>query len=215
MNKKICCIFGAGDFSSEHTIPDKAFVIAADGGLAHLEKLNITPDVILGDFDSYDMLNTNQNIVVFPKEKDYTDMFLAVKHAYELGYKDIYIYGGLGGSRFDHTFANIQLLEYFSKLGCKIILFGFNETITAISAFDNNSAHISINKSLTGYISLFALGGNVTGLNISGLKYELKDGMITTDFPLCTSNEFCNKEVNISISNGTLLIIINQKLTNL
>ena len=207
MNQKICCIFGAGDFTDSHTMPDNAFYIAADGGLKHLEKLNITPDVILGDFDSYDIKDYKENCIVFPKEKDYTDMFLAVKYAHELGYKEIHIYGGLGGKRFDHTFANIQMLEYYLKLGCKVILFGANEVITAISAHNRKAASISFDETNSGYISLFAVGGNVSGLTIKGLKYELNNATITTDFPLCVSNEFCSKQADISISSGTLLII--------
>ena len=207
MNQKICCIFGAGDFSDTHTMPDNAFYIAADGGLKHLEKLNITPDVILGDFDSYNIKDYNENCIVFPKEKDYTDMFLAVKYAHELGYKEIHIYGGLGGKRFDHTFANIQMLEYYLKLGCKVILFGANEVITAISAHNQKAASISFDETNSGYISLFAVGGNVSGLTIKGLKYELENHTLSSAFPLGVSNEFTGNNAIVTFKSGTLLII--------
>jgi len=50
LNKK-CYIVGAGDNSGTNFSKGKnEYVIAADGGLATLEKLGIQPDFILGDF---------------------------------------------------------------------------------------------------------------------------------------------------------------------
>lgn len=206
LNKKVCCIFGAGDVPDKIIIPDKAFIIAADGGLSHLNTLGLTPDIVLGDFDSYSNVISYENIIKYPKEKDYTDMFLAVKYGFDHNFRDFYIYGGLGGKRFDHSVANLQMLEHFSKKGCKINLYGKNQVVTAISA-DSSPASIAFDASCQGYISLFASGGKVTGLTIKGLKYELENSKLLTDFPLCVSNEFCGKDAAISIHTGTLIII--------
>lgn len=50
-----CYIFGAGGFyGMANRLPRAGtdYVIAADGGLMHLQKLGIRPDLCLGDFDS-------------------------------------------------------------------------------------------------------------------------------------------------------------------
>ncbi len=207
LNEKVCCVFGAGDITDKVNIPDGAFIIAADGGLDHLNKLGIVPNVVLGDFDSFVTEKPNSSFVQYPKEKDYTDMFIAVQYGYDKGFRDFVIYGGLGGKRFDHSIANLQLLEHFAKKGCKVILYGKNEAVTAVSAHFSSPASISFDSTYEGYISLFAFGGAVTGLTIKGLKYELEDSLLTTDFPLCVSNEFCGKTAEISFNTGTLIII--------
>lgn len=51
--EKVCYIFGAGDLYEENiTIPDNAFVIAADAGIYQTKALGIPVDLVLGDFDS-------------------------------------------------------------------------------------------------------------------------------------------------------------------
>ena len=207
MNKTSCCIFGAGDVPDVINIPDNAYIIAADGGLGYLNKLGVNPDIILGDFDSYKEEISSSNFIKYPKEKDFTDMFIAVQYAHRRGFTNIFIYGGLGGNRFDHSVANLQLLEHFAKKGCNINLYGKNEIVTAISGVPSSPASISFDASHKGFISLFASGDKVTGLTIKGLKYELENSALSTDFPLGVSNEFCNKSAEITIKTGTLILI--------
>ena len=48
-----CIIFCAGDFEAlAEPIRPQDYVIAADGGLLHLNRLGLQPDAIIGDFDS-------------------------------------------------------------------------------------------------------------------------------------------------------------------
>ena len=48
-----CIIFCAGEFDGLATpIAETDRVIAADGGFAHTQALNLQPDAVLGDFDS-------------------------------------------------------------------------------------------------------------------------------------------------------------------
>ena len=102
-----CIIFCAAEFHglAAPLNPDD-FIIAADGGLMHTQALGITPNGILGDFDSLGY--TPDNSTVFPVEKDDTDAMLAVRKGLELGYREFYLYGSLDGPRLDHTVANFQ-----------------------------------------------------------------------------------------------------------
>ena len=48
-----CVIFNAGDFTGLiEAIQPNDLVLAADGGLKHVQALGVTPDGVLGDFDS-------------------------------------------------------------------------------------------------------------------------------------------------------------------
>ena len=70
-----CIIFCAARFDTlAEPLQKDDFVIAADGGLVHTEKLGIVPNEILGDFDSLGY--TPQGANVFPVEKDDTDAML-------------------------------------------------------------------------------------------------------------------------------------------
>ena len=208
--KKSCCIFGAGDlYVKQVCIPSDALVIAADGGLYHLRTLGIRPDVFLGDFDSADKADAGENCVVFPSEKDYTDMFLAVEYGVKAGCTEFDLYGALGGTRFEHTYANLQLLEHFAAQGHILRLHGDGEIITAVSQPSSSAQDKTIyfDESHRGYLSLFAMGGEVRGVTLKGLKYPLDKQTLRTDFPLGVSNEFCGVPSEIRFTSGTLLMI--------
>ena len=109
MDSKICYIFGAGEQSScDIRLSGSDLVIAADGGFDYLKKLGLRADIVLGDFDSLsDSQNLPEDFIRYPKEKDDTDMMIAIKEGLARGYRTFRIYGGLGG-RLDHTIANLQ-----------------------------------------------------------------------------------------------------------
>ena len=64
------------------------YCIAADSGLVMADKLGLTVDLLLGDYDSVDKkifekYNGNTKTITYPCEKDYTDTHLALKKAIE------------------------------------------------------------------------------------------------------------------------------------
>src|SRR3954470_12794406 len=89
-------------------------LIAADGGALPLLRAGIVPQVVIGDMDSISTAGlaeleahgvTPQR---FPREKDETDLELALLHTATAGATKIDILGALGG-RWDHTLANVAL----------------------------------------------------------------------------------------------------------
>lgn len=213
MNTGICYLYGAGTYySDEIAVPgNEDMVIAADGGYDFLKKHNIIPDMLLGDFDSLSssdyITNAEDNhipVLSFPKDKDYTDMYLAAEEGMKHGYKTFHIYGGCGG-RIDHTIANIQLLSYITKKGCSGWLFANNSVLTIIN---DSSLNLTKDKLSSGYISVLSYSDVSYGVTISGLKYETDNITMTNSMVLGTSNEFIGKDCSISVQKGTLLIII-------
>lgn len=198
----ICYIIGALKADDIVLNPVKGdFIIAADGGLKSLEMLSVKADLIIGDFDSLGQIPKGSNVVRYPVEKDDTDTMIAVKEGLNKNYKTFVIYGGLGG-RFDHTYANIQLLTYIAGHNAIGYLLGEGIVITSIM---NNALYL--NKEKKGIISVFSSTSESKGVSISGLKYELKDSILTNQISIGVSNEFIGKESMIKVEDGILVVM--------
>ena len=196
-----CIIFCAGEFDALlEPICAEDFIIAADGGLRHTEKLGITPNLILGDFDSLGY--TPENALVFPIEKDDTDAMLAVKAGLQQGLRQFILYGALDGPRLDHTVANLQTLLYLLKQGATGKLVGKTQIATALK-----EGAMKFPAPTKGTVSVFAAGGVAEGVSLKGLKYPLTEGVLTPDFPLGVSNRFLGDEAEISVKKGSLFIV--------
>ena len=192
-------IFCAAQFDNlAAPVEDGDFILAADGGLRHVEKLNLIPHGILGDFDSLGYLP--EGAQVFPVEKDDTDAMLAARKGLELGFEEFIFYGSLDGPRLDHTVANFQTLQFLADRGATGYLVGNDYIITVI-----RNGSIRFPKNSTGIFSLFCLGPDAKGVTERGLHYTLEDGVLTSGFPLGVSNHFIGEEAEISVKEGSLL----------
>ena len=200
-----CIIFCAAEFDclAKPISPDD-FIIAADGGLVHLQKLELKPNEILGDFDSLGYTPTDGR--VFPVEKDDTDTMLAVRRGLELGYREFILYGSLDGPRLDHTVANFQTLQYLADRNAAGYLIGKDQMVTVIK-----NGSIAFPKEAEGTVSVFCLGPDARGVTLENLQYPLTEGELTNGFPLGVSNHFIGKESRISVKNGSLLVIWERK----
>lgn len=198
-----CIIVGAGEFFPGCTIQKQPgdLLIAADGGYQYLKELNLTPDLLVADFDSLTVsAPADIPVMRFKAEKDDTDMGLAISEGIRRGYTEFILYGGTGG-RADHTFANYQALIGLSKKGLRGLLIGNGYLTTAIT-----DSELSLNPLPSGTVSVFAADSRCEGVSIHGLKYELDRVPLTNDFPLGVSNELTGKAAVISVEKGTLLI---------
>ncbi len=200
--EKICYIIGA---CAPGTIAvadrEAALVIAADGGLRYLEEQNITPDLIVGDFDSLGRVPAGENIVLHPVEKDDTDTMLAVKHGLERGCGIFVLYGCVGG-RPDHTYANLQTLLFLARRGARAYLVGDGWVSCAIE----NTA-IEFPPALSGTISVFCPDGEAKGVTLRGLYYPLENAALCSAFPLGVSNHFTGVSASVCVRDGSLLLM--------
>ena len=196
-----CVIFCAAEFDRlVQPLEIGDYVIAADGGLRHTERLNITPDAVLGDFDSLGFAPEGAN--VFPVEKDDTDAMLAVRQGLTLGYREFLLYGSLDGPRLDHTVANFQTLQFLADQGAFGYLVGESTLVTVLK-----DGCLSFPAGTEGTVSVFCMGADAQGVTLEGLYYPLKDGVLTAGFPLGVSNHFTGAEAGISVEDGSLLIL--------
>jgi len=196
-----CIIFCAAGFDALlEPIQAEDFVIAADGGLVHTQGLGVTPDGVLGDFDSLGFVPEGAN--VYPVEKDDTDAMLAVRLGLQKGFREFVLYGSLDGPRLDHTVANFQTLQFLADHGASGTLVGKDYLVTVIK-----DGTLTFPKESRGTVSVFCLGRDAEGVNIRGLYYPLENGTLTAGFPLGVSNHFTGTEAEISVKNGSLLVI--------
>lgn len=197
MNK--CIIVGASPIINEFKYDDNDFIIGVDGGISFLLKHHYKISLGVGDFDSLGYVPNDIKIIKLDPIKDITDTNRALLEAYNLGYKEIEIYGCLGG-RIDHSIAIIQDGYKYHSMGLKITIFGDKQRITYLT-----NSSLKLNKK-DGYISIFALD-SAKGVSIKNLKYEVNDITLNNTYPLGVSNEFINKNAYIEVKQGTLLIV--------
>ena len=198
---KECVIFCAAECDGlARPIGPDALVIAADGGLRHTEKLGIAPDAVLGDFDSLGFCPEGAN--VFPVEKDDTDAMLAVRLGLERGCGEFLLYGSLDGPRLDHTVANFQTLQFLADHGAAGYLIGNTTMVTVVK-----NGKITFPAGLSGTISVFCMGPDAVGVTEKGLFYGLENGTLSSGFPLGVSNHFTGEAAEISVKNGSLLVL--------
>ncbi len=213
-----CVIISAGSFPNiEIDLQEGDLCIACDAGFKYAQHLGILPDLIVGDFDSAKeagldvargieeiALSDPDRIVRLEVKKDDTDTLRAVKIGLSRGYKKFYLYGALGGSRIDHSFANIQTLLFIKRNGGT----GYIMTAdTMLMVAENETIHF--HRGNTGMISVFSLSEVSRGVTLRGLMYSLDKADLTNDFPLGVSNEFIiDEEAEITVEDGTLLITV-------
>ena len=195
-------IITGGDIFYERLSEDDLradYIIAADCGSEKALALGITPDLLVGDFDSSSVPEKFYGIrtVVAPAEKNETDTMLAIMHAESLGAEHITILGGTGG-RIDHTLSNIFMLENLRLRGITaVITDGRNRIRVAI-----NEA-ISLERSSFKYFGILALADST--VSISGCKYPLTGAKIQRALPYAVSNEITADKAIITVD-GTVII---------
>lgn len=199
-----CFIVGAGEFDGfpDFAAPGKGdLLIAADGGYRYLKNMGMEPEVLLGDFDSLEVVPAHRHLIRHSPIKDDTDMALAVAFAEKEGFQTFFLYGGLGG-RLDHTLANLQLLTQMARKGQEAWLIGQGTILTAIT-----NGRLLFPEQASGMLSVFCQGECAKGVFEHGLKYELEDAVLTCDRALGVSNEFIGTGSCIAVKNGTLLVM--------
>ena len=201
-SEPVCYIVGAGANYGLDFIANKGdYVIAADGGFAHLRKAGIEADLAIGDFDSLGEKPEAKKVVSLNSEKDDTDTLAALRSGIAKGYRSFCIYCGTGG-RFEHTLANIQCLAFLANNGKRGWLVDKDVVMTALS-----NGSVCFGDTCRGFVSVFAHTEKAKGVSIKGLKYEVENAELSSDFPLGISNEFIGKPGRIHVKDGVLLVV--------
>lgn len=185
-------------------------VIAVDSGVSHCLRLKLTPDFLVGDFDSIDkkiytkIKSAKAKILKFPRDKDVTDTELALDHALKWGATDITILAGISGARTDHLLGNILLLlkNKYSRTSIKFVN-GNQEIYIARN-------QIKIEGKKDDLVSLIPIDDTVKNMKSTGLKYDLSKYTISIQGNHGISNVITQNTATAQFKNQTLLIIHTQ-----
>ena len=200
-----CIIVGGADINIysyiKSLINSDDFFIFCDSGLKHMEKLEIKPDLIVGDFDSCENPQLDIETIVLPCEKDDTDTYFAIKEAIKRGFDDFMLIGVVG-QRLDHTLGNVSILLYLESFSKKGVIVDDYSTMLIVS---KEPQYIDDSYS---YFSLLNITGVAKSVCIENAKYPLQNAKIDCEYQYAISNEVIKgKTAKVWVNNGKLLLI--------
>jgi len=178
------------------------FWIAADGGLLHFHRLQLTPHLIVGDFDSipqsilkeYDHIQQKK----FQKDKDQSDLELAMEFRKNM---PLFLFGALY-KRMDHTLYNLYLLSRYPE---NAFIETHLETIFAL----NKKTTIKTSPGQT--VSLMPLGTDAKNVTTKGLKWDLNHVTLNPHF-MSLSNIAVDNFISINYTEGSILCFLQKEL---
>lgn len=183
-------------------------IFCADGGTVHALALGLTPEVIVGDFDSLppEMMTELEAAGVsfqrHPARKDQTDLELAFQTAVAEGVDEILLVTALGG-RLDQMLANIFLLARPEYASVRLILADGPQLATVLCSYQT--------LTLTGQpgdtLSLVPLTPTVQQVNLSGVEWPLVEATLTFGSTWSISNAFTTPQATVQIGEGMVLVV--------
>jgi thiamine pyrophosphokinase len=182
------------------------YIICADGGTRHALALGVRPDLIVGDLDSAERETLQKfradgvEVELYPRDKNETDLELALQRAVELNPKEIVVIAALGG-RLDQTLANIGLLTSPRLSAFNVRLDDGLEEIFLCRD------HVQVYGSSGDTVSLLPWQGAVSEVQTTNLKWVLQKETLFPDKTRGISNELAADTASISIGSGLLLIV--------
>ncbi len=187
---------GSYERAKKH-INEADMVICADSGYEHAKKMNITPQAVLGDFDSYNIEKIEcENIKKYPIKKDFTDSEIAAKYVLEHGADEILFLAATGG-RIDHSLANIYLLKTMAQNNVRAAIFD------GVSTLWYCTDKISVKGNVGDLLSVIPFS-YVSDITTSGLMYELVNEPLPSTG---VSNVFVSCDAGVSIGSGEAIIV--------
>ena len=203
-------IFANGELPDSDKIreflrPDD-FIICADGGTHHALGLNLTPNLVIGDMDSIqkdqwqELQKTGVAVEIFPRDKNETDLELAITRAIELEPREIVIVAALGG-RLDQMLGNIALLTSLQVAPFDVRL---DDGVEEMFICRNQ---VQVHGRNGDIVSLIPWGNPVNGVQTQKLKWPLNNETLHPDKTRGISNEMLSDTATIQISSGKLIVI--------
>ncbi len=186
-------------------LEEQDMVIAADGGLAHARVLGVTPNLIVGDFDSVEAhdLRRYEHVPVerHPPEKDDLDLELALTAAWSRGAERANVAGAFG-DRLDQSFAALLIAARLSTSGRSVALFAANHEARVVPAGASLARELRPGTT----VSLLALAEGCR-VSTSGVRYPLQEAALPMGSGLGLSNEAAGP-VMLEVHAGVVALLV-------
>jgi thiamine pyrophosphokinase len=207
MNEKRAIIFVNGELpdleAAAGLICEDDFLVAADGGLRHLQAMGLTPHLLIGDLDSAspedvaEMQTHGVRIQQFPPAKDETDIELALQSVLDNGYEHIILMAALGG-RMDHALGILHLLTNPAFRDANVRL--DDGRIEAFVIWQSGILQGQVGD----MISLLPVEAAVKGVTTDGLEYPLRSETLWRHQGLGISNVMVSETAKITVEDGAV-----------
>lgn len=193
--------------------------IGVDGGFAKCLKHGISPDLVVGDWDSLKTPRFKKMLKNFPhvtlsRDKDQSDLYFSILEALKRGADELFCFGVTGGERPDQHLATLFDLSSFSEKSLKVG--GQEKGFKRVEAYGSDAAYIFLSQRIPqwkGYfskktlISVFAMESKTGGVSLSGFKYRLENAVLNPSSQ-GMSNMTVKKNCMVKLKKGKLLIVI-------
>ena len=188
---------------AEREVGGADLFIAADGGGNTARELKLTPDLVIGDLDSYVPGPERDIEVLQDKDQETNDLEKALSYAVERQVEEVILLGA-SGRRLDHTLKNLSVMKQFFSAFQKLEMVDrFGKTFLLPK---NEEVAIPVKPGTA--VSLFPLSGKVEGIVTEGLKYPLKNEPLENGVRDGSSNEAESSPVTLQYKTGDLLVFI-------
>ncbi len=176
-------------------------LIGADGGGNHILELGFTPDVVIGDLDSFQKPDEVDFELIKDPDQETNDLEKALRYAINQKADSCTVLGAFG-KRMDHSLKNLSVLEQFHSSFNQLIF--KDDYLVAVLVRSKFSATLPVGS----VVSLFPLSGKVTGIVTKGLKFPLNNEPLENGVRDGTSNENTTPDFSIQIESGDLVVFM-------
>tara|TARA_R110000868_G_scaffold408293_3_gene690959 strand:+ start:27052 stop:27687 length:636 start_codon:yes stop_codon:yes gene_type:complete len=185
----------------EQEIEVADIVIGADSGGHAIIGYGFTPDVVIGDLDSFVYTNHKGINVIKDEDQETNDLEKALNYALQKGATQCIVLGTLG-KRIDHTLKNMSVLQQFwSKFEKIIFRDDYGDTFLVQSPYKPNLPVGTI-------ISFFPVRNPVEEFTSSGVLYPLTNSVLEMGGQDGTSNEITEQEAVVTFKEGFLGVFV-------
>lgn len=175
------------------------YMVVCDGAYTRIKNLQITPDVVIGDFDSLGEIERDIHTeYLHLLDQETTDLEKAVDHLVEKGYTDINIVWA-SGKRLDHTINNFATLAKYPDVRI-VLVDDYSRTFILPKSY---SKRYEKGQAL----SLVPIH-TCSGITTKNLKYNLTGEELSIGKRSGTSNEATGNDlVQITYTEGLLALV--------
>jgi thiamine pyrophosphokinase len=200
-------IFAGGDSPTgwlAEEVPESDLVVAADSGYDLAVRSGFAVDVLVGDMDSIttDVIPGHVIVERHERDKDATDLELALVRVVEHRPQRIVVVGGAGG-RVDHELATAGLIcsDRWSQVE---EIDWVTDRAWSYVVRDRRRIHGDVGAIIT----LIPVGGPVFVIETRGLRWDLANATMPAGTTWGVSNEFTGPVADIHVGEGSLLAVV-------